>query len=703
MGKTGLEIAIIGISCRLPGIENWREFWHSLTQETSLLDFIDESELSSKGIHLEEEKEKGFVNLNSRLKDKEHFDAAFFNYTEREAALMNPLHRIYHECVWQALEDSGYTTEAVNGEISLYAGSSSDLNWKLHAFHTNTDKKIDDITLDLISDRNHLASLISYNLNLKGPAFTIDTACSTSLSSVHLACRGLLLGEAQLAIAGGISLSTDTQIGYYYNEGSIMSKDGYCRPFDDDATGTVFSEGAGVVVLKRLDDAIKDDDHIYAVIKGSAANNDGNRKAGYTAPSVQGQMECIRAALKMARVGHETIDYIEAHGTGTKLGDPIEVEALNLAFEKDTSFKCAIGSVKSNLGHTDTASGVIGLIKAALSLKHKQIPASLHCNQPNSEINFNEGPFYINDQLRQWDKKGGNPRRAGVSSFGIGGTNVHVVLEESPNREASALNRSEKKQLLLSAKSPEALHRYEANLRIFLQENKGIDMDDLCYTMAIGRNHFEFRKCITFEDREELLKKMDAKENTFDIENENELEDDSLLQELIRVWINGADVEWKKYYESKRGARIPLPTYPFESKKFPTEVDVSEISIKELLRSNAMGISMVNEEESQPQISDNSEKEDISNSSQGYSLFETQQILKETFEDLLEKEVSVEADFFDLGGDSLSGTLLLTQINKKFNVKLQLEHILELQSITKIAAHIVAQPMPQNNMKSITI
>lgn len=703
MGETGLEIAIIGISCRLPGVKNWQEFWHSLTHEASLLDFIDETELSSKGIHLEKEREKGFVNVHSRMKDKEHFDAAFFNYTEIEAALMNPLHRIYHECVWQALEDSGYTAEAVNGEISLYAGSSSDLNWKLYAFHRNMDKKVDDITLDLISDRNHLASLISYNLNLKGPAFTLNTACSTSLSSVHLACRGLLLGEAQLAVAGGISLSTDTQMGYYYNEGSIMSKDGYCRPFDDDATGTVFSEGAGVVVLKRLDEAIKDNDHIYAVIKGSAANNDGNRKAGYTAPSVQGQMECIRAALKTARVGHQTIDYIEAHGTGTKLGDPIEIEALNMAFEKDTTFTCAIGSVKSNLGHTDTASGVIGLIKAALSLHHKQIPASLHSDQPNSEIDFNAGPFYINDKLREWEKNGETCRRAGVSSFGIGGTNVHVVLEESPKREASAIDESPKKHLLLSAKSLEALRKYMANLRTFLQKNEDIDLDDLCYTMAVGRNHFKFRTCISFLNREELLRKIKTKEKTTEAIDEAALEEDGLLQELIRVWVNGADVAWKTHFETKKGARIPLPTYPFESKKYPVEVDVSKIDIREILRSSAMGISIESEAESKSQVLEDLKKEDASENDQAYSLFETQQILKETFEDLLEREASFDADFFDLGGDSLSGTLLLTRINKKFNAKLRLEHILELQSINKIAAHIQATSSSQNKLKSITI
>ncbi|WP_340203712.1 beta-ketoacyl synthase N-terminal-like domain-containing protein [Ascidiimonas sp. W6] len=701
MGKTGLEIAIIGISCRLPRIENWKEFWNSLTHETELLEFIKEEELSKKGINLKKEKAKGFVNISSKVKNKDHFDAGFFNYTEKEAALMNPVHRIFHECAWQALEDSGYTIKAVDGEISLYAGSSSDLNWKLHALAQNTNKKVDNITLDLISSRNHLASLVSYNLNLKGPAFTIDTACSTSLSAVHLACRGLLFGEAKLAIAGGVSLSTNTQIGYYYNEGSIVSKDGYCRSFDNNATGTVFSEGAGMVVLKRLDEAIKDKDHIYAVIKGSAANNDGNRKTGYTAPSVEGQMECIRAALKIARVAPNTINYIEAHGTGTKLGDPIEIEALNLAFEKDTTFKCAIGSVKSNLGHTDTASGVVGLIKAALSLKHRQIPASLHMDTPNSEINFNEGPFYINTKLKSWEKNKETPRRAGISSFGIGGTNVHIILEESTDREVIGLDSEQKKLVLLSAKTKNSLHRNIRNLREFLEKNEHINMDDLSYTMAIGRDHFGFRKYFFFTSREELLKKLSSEDQVAEPENEATQEVDKLIEELARVWVKGADVDWNTYYKTKKGVKIPLPTYAFENKRYPTEVDVSNINIKEIINSNSMGVYIENE--SKPSIFKNTENEENQYENSSFSSSEIQEELKEIFEDLLEKEASLATDFFDLGGDSLSGTLLLTKINKKFNTKIKLEDILELQSIAKISEYIQTQVTSQTNVKSITI
>ena len=389
--ETGLELAIIGMSCRVPGADNWRGFWNNLLNAKESIHLYTDDELEKLGVDKTEFSKKNYVKVKSVVNNKGSFDNLFFKYSKKEAALMNPTHRMFHENVWEALEDSGYVPDQVNGKISIYAGVGDDTNWKAYAMMKNMDQILDDMTLNFISSKDHLISLIAYKLNLQGAAYSINTACSSSLAAIHLACRGLLMGESKLAIAGGISLVTKKQNGYIYQEELIYSSDGHCRTFDDAASGTVGSEGSGVVVLKRLSEAIKDNDHIYAVIKGSAANNDGNRKVGYAAPSITGQAECIKTTHKLANVEAETIKYIEAHGTGTKIGDPIEVEALNLAFNKNKTHNCALGSVKTNFGHTDTASGVIGLIKTALSLKYKKIPPTLHYKKPNSEIYFGEG------------------------------------------------------------------------------------------------------------------------------------------------------------------------------------------------------------------------------------------------------------------------------------------------------------------------
>ncbi len=463
--------------------------------------------MNKKKNQFDREKAKAFVNVKPTIEDKNCFDNIFFGYTEKESSIMNPNYRIFHECVWEALEDSGYFPDAVGGNISLYAGCNSDLNWRIYAELKNRNQLVNDFKLKYMSDRGHLASLISYKLNLKGPAFFVDTACSTSLSCVHLACRGLLLGEAKLAIAGGISLGTDTSLGYYHEEGMINSSDGHCRAFDKKSSGTVPSEGVGVVVLKRLDEAIADKDHIYGVIKASSANNDGNRKVGYTAPSVEGQMECIKLAQRTAGIKYNLINYIETHGTGTRLGDPIEVEALNMAFENDNSINCPLGSVKTNIGHTDYASGVIGLIKTVLCLKNKQLPASLNFENPNPMINFNEGPFYVNTGLKTLEKTN-TPLIFGLSSFGIGGTNIHMILEEAP--ETSKTNtKLEYKILPISSKNSESLKKYISKLIFFLKETKDVDLEDVSYTLSVGRKHFDYRHHVVFRDRDELLNNLE--------------------------------------------------------------------------------------------------------------------------------------------------------------------------------------------------
>ena len=492
---TGLEVAIIGISCRLPGARNWRELWRNLINGVESIKSPNGSFKAKSGDH---------VNAASKIDGKEHFDPSFFGYTKWEAEALNPAHRVFHQCVWEALEDAGYPPSDTGLDASLYAGAGDDSLWKAYSSLKGDATRVDGYTKGLIANKDNIATLIAYRLNLIGPAFAVNTACSTSLSAVYLACRGLLFGESEIAIAGGVSLELQKKNGYTYAEGQIYSSDGHCRAFDRDASGTVSGEGAAVVVLKKLDRAIADNDHIYGVIKGSASNNDGKGKVGFTAPGIDGQSKCIIKAQRMANVSPDTISYVEAHGTGTRIGDPIEIEALNKAFGLTNEQQCAIGSIKSNIGHTNTAAGVVGLIKVALSLKHKMLPPSLHFNEPNPEINFKEGPFFVNKILRKWERKSTHPLRAGVSSFGIGGTNVHVVLEEAPEIEQKK-SQQPLNQVVISAQTKESLSKQVIQLHSHLKSESGIDLSNLSYTLLFGRKTFDFRKNITFRDYDDLV------------------------------------------------------------------------------------------------------------------------------------------------------------------------------------------------------
>lgn len=519
--NTGLEIAIIGMSCHVPGANDWRTFWNNISKGEESIYKLSESELLERGFIRNESNKNSHIPVIAEVDHKGNFDAAFFGFTPYEAAIMSPVHRMFLQTAWEALEDAGYTSPYKEGEISVYVGSGDDTPWKAHIMLNSDLTKLDKLTLDFITNKDHLPTLTSYKLNLKGPSFSINTACSTSLSAVHLACRGLLFGEAKVALAGGISLMLEQKTGYEFKEGSIYSKDGHCRAFDKNATGTLGSEGAGIVILKRLEDAVNDNDHIYAVIKGSAANNDGNRKVGYTAPSVEGEMECIRLAHKMAGISPETVTYVEAHGTGTTLGDPIEVEALNMAFENNRNHTCLLGSVKNNIGHTDTAAGVVGLIKTALSLKYRQIPGTINYNQPNPKINFSEGPFYVKKGIHKWQSKNESPLRAGVSSFGIGGTNVHLVLEEAPKKEKTEV-KEESQLFLFSARSKSSLQNYLLKFKEFLKNNNDISLDEVAYTLQTGRKHFDYRTAITCENKHELLMHLGILAHKEDIEKSTE-------------------------------------------------------------------------------------------------------------------------------------------------------------------------------------
>lgn len=427
------EIAVIGLSGRFPGAKDLDKFWKNLRNGVESIAHFTDRELETLGIPSEWVKDPNYVKAGAVLEDFDMFDAIFFGYSPKEAENIDPQQRIFLETAWEALENAGYNPETYDGPIGVFAGSNPSDYLEILPAHSDVSDSAGAFERLIGNEKDFLCTRVSYKLNLRGPSMTVQTGCSTSLVTVQLACQSLLNYQCNLALAGGVSINLRHSRGYFYQEGMIPSPDGHCMAFDADAHGTVLSQGVGVVVLKRLSEALSDGDTIHAVIKGVAINNDGALKAGYTAPSVNGQAEVIAMAHVLSGVAADTIGYIEAHGTGTPLGDPIEIAALTQAFRASTQKKgfCAIGSVKTNIGHADAAAGIAGLIKTILMLTHKQIPLSLHFKKPNPNIDFENSPFYVPTQLSEWCDNG-FPRRAGVSSFGIGGTNVHAVLEEAP-------------------------------------------------------------------------------------------------------------------------------------------------------------------------------------------------------------------------------------------------------------------------------
>lgn len=515
---TGLEVAVIGMDARFPGAENVGEFWENLKNSRESICFFSDCELSGSGIEPGPGQHSNYVKAMGVLADIEFFDAAFFGYTPIEAEIMDPQVRVLHECAWRALEDAGYVPDSFPGSIGCYAGAGLGLYWAALAYISGKKDHLGDFSSKLLFDKDFLCTHLAYKLNLKGPALVMQTACSTSLVAIHIACQGLIAGECDMALAGGVSVSYLKKTGYFYQKGMILSPDGHCRAFDTRAEGTNFGDGVGVVVLKSLEDAVSDRDHIYAVIKGSFINNDGVRKANFTAPSIEGQAAVIRTAHQIAEIEPDTITYIETHGTGTSLGDPVEIEGLKLAFDTDKTHFCALGSVKSNVGHLNAAAGMAGLIKAILALKHHQIPPSLHFETLNPKIKLENSPFFVNTRLLEW-KSEEYPLRAGISSFGIGGTNAHVILEEwnehpSPDTRRpvpllslpDAPTLPEYQLILLSARTPSALVKMHENLaeyfkKILLNQcnhenpvEPGIILADAAYTLQLGRKAFEYRQ-----------------------------------------------------------------------------------------------------------------------------------------------------------------------------------------------------------------
>jgi acyl transferase domain-containing protein len=504
------DIAIISMAGRFPGAANVEQLWENLLSGSEAITFFSDEELLRNGVDPALLNDPNYVKAGAVVDNAEYFDAPFFNLTRREAETTDPQHRLFLEHAWAALETAGYDAEKFPGRIGVFAGES----FNSYLVHNLVPRRelIDSIgafQLLIGNDRDHLTTTTAYKLNLQGPCVSVQTACSTSLVAVHLACQSLLNSECDMALAGGVSIGVPQVQGALYQEGGVLSPDGHCRAFDARAAGTVKGNGVGVVLLKRKADALRDGDTIVAIIKGSAINNDGSMKVGYTAPSVAGQAGVIEEALAVAAVEPETISYVETHGTGTALGDPIEIAALAQAFGSNGAGKhCAIGSVKTNIGHLDAAAGVSGLIKTALAVKHKQIPPSLHFTEPNPNIDFARTPFYVNTELTAWEANG-SPRRAGVSSFGIGGTNAHVVVEEPPTLDPSGPSRTHQ-LLAMSAKTVTALDQMTANLAGYLKANPHVELADVAYTLLRGRKKFNHCRTLVCTDVDAALNALDS-------------------------------------------------------------------------------------------------------------------------------------------------------------------------------------------------
>ncbi len=489
------DIAIIGMAGVFPGAGDIDEFWENIKNGVVSIRRYTDKELTEAGVDKELLRHPDYVNAGSLIDDVEMFDAPFFGIAEEEAMILDPQHRLMLQTAWHALEHAGYTPDNVPGRIGIFAGASGSIYLQRHIAPVRASlKEVSDNQIRLSNDPEFLATRLAYKLNLTGPAINVATACSTSLAAVHIACRSLADGECKIALAGGVSLESLLKTGYLYQEGWLFSPDGVCRPFDAEARGTVLGNGAGLVVLKVLRDAVADGDTIHAVIKGSSVNNDGSFKIGFTAPGVDGQAAVISAAQRNAGVSADSIGYLEAHGTGTALGDPIEITALTQAFRRSTKRTacCAIGSVKANIGHASRAAGIAGLINAVMALKNRTIPPLAGFLRPNPEIDFASSPFFVNTAAKDWQIEDQEPRRAGVSSFGIGGTNVHMIVEEWQDG-CSTGSAKPGALILLSARTETGLQAARTGLLEYLKMNRGQEIADVAYTLQVGRRSFEHR------------------------------------------------------------------------------------------------------------------------------------------------------------------------------------------------------------------
>lgn len=499
------KVAVVGMSCRYPGANDDAQFWENLVQGRESIRFFSDAELLQAGTPREMLAKSNFVPACGAIEETYMFDAGFFGYVPREAELLDPQQRIFLECCWEALENAGYDPSRYSGRIGVFAGTGLSQYLFEALSHSDVRQRLDFQALFHGNNHDFLATRAGYKLNFRGPCVTVQTACSTSLVSIVLACQSLLMFQSDIVLAGGVEIAAQERTGYVAEEGDINSFDGHCRAFDAAATGTVGASGAGVVVLRRLEDAVAAGDTISAVVLGYGLNNDGALRAGFTAPGVEGQVAVISDALAMAGINPETIQFVECHGTGTPIGDPIEITALTKAFRSYTAKEsyCMVGSVKTNIGHAGVAAGVAGFAKAVLALKHKMVPPTLHFQKPNPAAPFQGSPFYVNTELTRWPAAE-TPKRAAVTSLGMGGTNAHVVLEEAPGLPASG-NSNQSQLLVWSAKSESAADHIRGRLLKHIQSCPNNSLTDIAYTLQVGRQAFQHRRAVICRDREDAI------------------------------------------------------------------------------------------------------------------------------------------------------------------------------------------------------
>lgn len=675
------SIAIIGMAGRFPGADDVREFWRNLCDGVESVSSFTDEQLRASGIAEEVIRDPNYVRTRAVLAKPEWFDAGFFGFTPREAELTDPQQRVFLECAWTALEDAGLDPARYAGTVGVFAGSSMNtyLLDNIGSHHEQiaefvTQFQTDGYPLLLGNDKDYLATRCAYKFNLRGPAVTVQTACSTSLVAVAQAVNALLGYQCDAALAGGVSISFPQERGHVYQEGAIASGNGHTRAFDAEAQGTIFGSGCGVVLLKRLKDALADGDHIYATIRGAAVNNDGSDKMSYVAPSVNGQAEVISLALALADVSAETIDYVEAHGTATPLGDPIEVNALTQAFRTTTERKgfCLLGTAKTNVGHLESAAGVTGLIKTALALEHGVIPPSLHFTAPNPRIDFVNSPFRVVTERTEWGRRD-HPRRAGVSSFGVGGTNAHVVLEEAPGTSSPPCGEGSPQLIVLSARSLEALEDATSRLAEHLRHHSELSLADVAWTLQTGRRAFEYRRFLVARDTteaERLLRRRDRRRVFTTKPAATGPSDPDELTMLGLRWLSGDEIEWVKLHSAGR-RKVSLPTYAFQRDRYWIEPlrDGAKVAMHNAKKAELLAV-----QEAAPVDSLTLLKAELTGLS-GVDLGKAER----------------ETTLLNLGFDSLLLTQVAIALQKKFGVKLRFRQLLdELSTLGALADYCAA-------------
>lgn len=654
-------IAVIGLAGRFPGAENIAAFWNNIRLNKESISTFSNEELLAAGVSKSQVQFPHYVKARGILENVEFFDADFFGIPPLEAQLTDPQHRLFLECASEALENAGYFSDLYPGAIGVYGGTSRSTYFLNNILpHQDLMETMGNYLIRIGNEQDFLTTRVSYKLNLKGPSLSIQTACSTSLVAICMACNHLLTYQCDMALAGGASIYLPQQSGYTHQEGMIFSADGHCRPFDANAQGTVPSNAVGIAVLKRLEDALEDRDHIYAIIRGYGMNNDGGEKISFSAPSSTGQAAAIESAIAMAEINPVTISYAEAHGTATFLGDPIEIDALTKTFRKYTQEKefCAIGSVKSNIGHAMEAAGIVGFIKAVLALQEKQIPPTVHFKTLNPQINSENSPFYVNAELKDWPSSA-VPRRACVSSFGIGGTNAHVILEESSLFQEDVLRSKGPYLIVLSAKTRSVLDTMALNLANHLKEHPELSLSDVAYTLQMGRKVLEHRRAIVCRNREEAIASLlNLDGNIFDAQTPQE----KSLARVGDLWMTGETIDWQTFWSDseRRPSRIPLPTYPYEKKRHWIDPPIKPKTQMIACREN--------------------------------SLSSVEAILLAIWRQFLGLEtIGTHDNFFTLGGDSLLAIQVMAQIQIELGTSLKLQTFFQFPTISQLAA-VITQP-----------